>query len=372
MWRKVGRYALYTLLWGMIVGYVIYSAVAVRRSRKAQTIDRVEIIITDSAMHGNLITTPMVKRWVESSGVKVLGQPLVEIPIYQIEDYILRNGFVDKAKIYPTHSGALRVELSQRRAVMRLLMTGYNSYTTKEGYIFESPNFASLYLPIVTGSYRPPFSPSFRGSINDFILSESKRMAELIIDIEREKYPLYEREQKNMEDIRTVRKRFIKQGWFESDDKFEKRVLELRGEKAELRKLYKFRGEQIAKQIAKISAKQEQVRREEKNMRKRCKDFMNLINFVHIVENDKFWSSEVVQIIASQSQSGELRVALSVRSGEFEVVFGSLSDSADNSAESIEQRFDKLMRFYKDGLRRVGWNKYRSINIEYKGEVVCK
>ncbi len=370
MWAKIGRYILYTLAWGLIVGYIIYSATRVRKSRQAQIIDRVEIIITDSAMHGNLITTPMVSQWMNGSGVEVVGRPLLEIPICEIERYILRNGFVDKAKIYPTYSGALRVELSQRQAVMRLLMRGYNGYSTKDGYVFEAPNFASLYLPIITGSYRPPFPPSFRGSIDDFIESECKKMDAKIMEIEREKYPLYEQEQENLEDTRKLRRMTIKQGWFESDEKFEKEVFELRAKKAELRKQYRYRGRVIAEQIAKIASKQEQVRAEEKKLKKRCKDFMNLINFVHIVENDKFWASEVVQIIASESQSGELRVNFSVRSGSFEVIFGSLRDNENE--ETIEQRLEKLLRFYQNGLRRVGWSKYRSINVEYKGQVVCK
>lgn len=165
---------------------------------------------------------------------------------------------------------------------------------------------------------------------------------------------------------------FIDQGWFESDEAFEKRVTELRAKKAQLRKLYRYRARTYSEQIAKIAAKQQRVRDEEKKLIKRCEDFTNLINFVHIVENDKFWSSEVVQIIATQGHSGDLRVTLSVRSGGFEVVFGAVSNGDSERDESMEERFKKLMIFYEDGLRRVGWEKYQSINVEYKNQVVCK
>ncbi len=372
MRAKVWKYVFYTLVWGVVGVYVIYASKRARQNRQAQTIERVDIIISDSAMHGNLITTPMVEEWVKNSGVEVVGRRLVDIPLYAMEDYMLLNGFVENVKIYPTRSGTLKIVLSQRRAVMRLLMDGHNEYSTKDGYIFEAPNFASIYLPIVTGSYTPPFPPSFRGSINDFISTESKKMEAQIAEIEREKYPFFDEREQNLEDIRALRQMTIKQGWFEDDEVFEKRVLDLRIHKAELRKKYRYRGLVIAEKIAKISAKQKQVRANEKKMRKRCEDFVNLINFVRIVENDKFWSSEVVQIIASQSQSGELRVTLSVRSGDFEVVFGSLTKSEDKDAEDVTDRLDKLFKFYKDGLRRVGWSKYRSINVEYKGQIVCK
>ncbi len=370
MWKRIGRCILNILVWGLIVGYIVYSASLTRRHRQSQKIDRVEIIITDSAMHGNLITTPMVTQWIADSGVKILGQPQAELPIGDLEGRMLKNGFVDKAKIYPTYSGVLRVELTQRRPIMRLLMDGYNGYSTSDGYIFEAPNFASLYVPIVTGGYRPPFPPSYRGSVEAFLKAERKKMDERIVEIEREKYPLFEREQANIEDTLELRRMFIKPGWFESEEAFDKRVVALRAKKAELRKFYRYRAGVIAEQIEKISQRQKQVRDDEKKLVKRCEDFMNLINFVHMVENDKFWSSEIVQIIASQSQSGDLRVNFTVRSGDFEVTFGPVRDG--DGGEGITQRLDKLMEFYQTGLKRVGWDKYRTINIEYKNQVVCK
>ncbi len=367
MWSKIGRYALYVLAWGLIVGYIIYSSSLARTHRKTQKIDRVEIIITDSAMHGNLITTSMVRGWISSSGVEIVGRAVEELPVGELEDKILTNGFVERVKIYPTYSGALRVELTQRRPTFRLLVNGYNEYSTKEGYIFESPHFASLYVPVVTGSYSPPFPPSFRGSIDDFLREQSARIDEQIAQVEREKYPLFEREEDNLNDTRELRRMFIDQGWFESDEAFDKRVVELRAEKARLRKLYKYRGLVLSSQIAKITDRQETLREDQKKLKKRCEDFAKLINFVEVVENDSFWRAEVVQIVASQSQSGALRVNFLVRSGDFVVEFGGVE-----SEEEIKQKLSKLFEFYKSGLRRVGWQKYRSINVEYKNQIVCK
>ncbi len=374
MWSKVGKYTLYVLLWVAIVGCVIYSAVVSRRGRMNQTVDRTEIIIVDSAMHGNLITTPMVQQWIKNSGVSLLNRPLSELPLCDIEARILQNGFVDKVKIYPTRSGALRVELSQRHAVMRLRMNGYNGYATRDGYIFEAPNYASIYMPIVTGSYRPPFPPSFRGNISDFVDSECKRLDDQIQEVEREKFPLFERDKKNREDMRELRHMRIKRRPFENREAFDEKVEKLKKKKAELRRLYRYRGVVISSQIAKITDKQQRISNQKKKLIKNCEDFTNLINFVSIVERDRFWSSEVVQIIASQGASGSLRVDLSVRSGNFVVIFGEVGCSEANSqeVESVEERLDKLLKFYESGLRRVGWNKYQSINVEYKDQVVCK
>ena len=48
-----------------------------------------------------------------------------------------------------------------------------------------------------------------------------------------------------------------------------------------------------------------------------------------------------------------------------------LRDSRNNVIESIvEERLDRLYNFYEEALSRVGWDRYREINIEFKSQVV--
>ena len=42
---------------------------------------------------------------------------------------------------------------------MRLLIDGYNSYVTEEGYLFAVPRASSVYVPVITGTYRPRSRP---------------------------------------------------------------------------------------------------------------------------------------------------------------------------------------------------------------------
>jgi cell division protein FtsQ len=41
------------------------------------------------------------------------------------------------------------------------------------------------------------------------------------------------------------------------------------------------------------------------------------------------------------------------------------------TGDDIEIKFEKLMLFYKEGLSRVGWDKYSTINLKYKNQIVC-
>jgi cell division protein FtsQ len=41
-------------------------------------------------------------------------------------------------------------------------------------------------------------------------------------------------------------------------------------------------------------------------------------------------------------------------------------------AKDFEEKFEKLKTFYTEGLNKTdGWNKYSTINIKYKNQVVC-
>ncbi len=40
--------------------------------------------------------------------------------------------------------------------------------------------------------------------------------------------------------------------------------------------------------------------------------------------------------------------------------------------EMMKEKFEKLKLFYKEGLAKVGWDKYKIINLKYQGQVVCQ
>lgn len=40
--------------------------------------------------------------------------------------------------------------------------------------------------------------------------------------------------------------------------------------------------------------------------------------------------------------------------------------------EQLEEKFQKLQDFYSYGLNHIGWTKYKTINLKYKNQIVCK
>ena len=184
-----------------------------------------------------------------------------------------------------------------------------------------------------------------------------------IAEIEREKYPLYRAERENDENIKALRRMTIKKGLFERRENFERRVKELREKKARLRRGYRYTARVLQERIDKISARQAAEREKQKKLRKSYEDFLKLLNFVVLVEKDDFWRSEIVQIVVAKGPDGAPEIELVPRMGSHTVIFGSPDDA--------EEKLAKLLTFYRRGLRNIGWEEYRTINVKYKEQVVC-
>lgn len=360
------RHLLLALLWAAVAAYVIHALGTARRHRVGCVVSGIEIDIADSSAQGCLVSAGRVREWIDRSGIPTTGVPVGEVNLSGIEELIARNGFVDRTAAWVSYSGLLHIRISQREPLVRLLLDGMNAYSTDEGFVFAAPRSASLYVPVVTGPYRPPFPSDYTGDVRGHVDAEIQRIGERIATLEMEKYPFYRRERQNDRNIAALRRRRTKRRWWrlERAEAFEQRVDELRKEKASLRRRYRYEARLLHEEIARIDRQQAAERARQKKLEKSYEDFMKLLTFVERIEEDAFWRSEVVQIIAQTAPSGALEVSLIPRSGRHTILFGRL--------EQVDEKFDKLLRFYRKGLSSIGWESYRTIDIRYEGQVVCK
>ncbi len=360
------RYTLLTLMWGGVITYVIYAATTSRRSISAKKVERVEINIADSSSQGHLVSTRQVRQWIARSDIRTIGAPIKTVDLAGLEKMVAHNGFVEQVVAQVDYTGTLGIAIRQRKPLLRLLTDGMNAYVTEMGYVFAAPQASSLYVPVITGSYKPPFPASYTGDIRKYIDAEKLKVDERIAALEREKYPLFQREIKNDRNISALRRMRVKRRWWrlESAESYDKRIVELRKEKLRLRRTYRYEAKRIQHELDRLGQRQEAERLTQKKLEKNYEDFMKLLTFVSDVENDSFWRSEVVQIAAYTASSGALEIELTPRSGRYTVLFGRIEES--------DEKFDKLLRFYRSGLSAIGWSEYKIIDIRYKDQVVCK
>ena len=360
---KIGKYLLLTLLWAVVVGYIAYSGYTVRSHRAELVVGSVEIEVSDSTANGHLVSSRMVREWILHSGISTIGTPVNEVNLAGVEQVIAKNGFVERVDTHISYDGVLHIEVRQRRPMLRLLLNGYDTYVTEAGFVFHSPAASALYVPVVTGSYKPPFPPTYEGDVRNYTDRQIDESHKRIEKIEQEKIPLRTAKDSLRAELKKVNRIFIKQGLLEDDEEFEARTNKLRAKKHHMRRKIWGAMRYNERQVNGVTARSDAEYRRQKKLEKRYEDFLKLINFVGRIEEDSFWSAEIVQIVAESTPGGALELELIPRSGNYTILFGSI--------EKTEQKLEKLLRFYKEGLSNKGWDSYSTINIKYDGQVVC-
>ncbi len=85
-----------------------------------------------------------------------------------------------------------------------------------------------------------------------------------------------------------------------------------------------------------------------------------IFEFVKFIEKNEFWHNQIVQIDVNNKEE----INLVPRVGNHIIKLGKL--------DNYEQKLKKLQKFYINGLNRIGWNQYKSIDLRFNNQVICK
>jgi len=84
-----------------------------------------------------------------------------------------------------------------------------------------------------------------------------------------------------------------------------------------------------------------------------------IYDLAQFITGNAFWNAQVEQIYVNEQSE----IELIPRVGNHRIIFG--------NGSHLEDKFNKLMVFYKQGLNKTGWNSYSVINLKYSNQVVC-
>lgn len=84
-----------------------------------------------------------------------------------------------------------------------------------------------------------------------------------------------------------------------------------------------------------------------------------LYRMAQLLRADPFWEAQIVQIY--QKPNGEW--LLIPRVGDYDIEFGLPND--------VEDKLERLKLFYQKALPKAGWEKYSSISVKYKKQIIC-
>lgn len=87
---------------------------------------------------------------------------------------------------------------------------------------------------------------------------------------------------------------------------------------------------------------------------------LDVIGMVRMIENNKDWKRIIVQIHVNE----EGDIVLVPRDGQEKFIFG--------YPENLEEKFDKFRKYYTAIVPKAGKEKYKVVDLRYKGQIICK
>jgi cell division protein FtsQ len=85
----------------------------------------------------------------------------------------------------------------------------------------------------------------------------------------------------------------------------------------------------------------------------------SIFRLANFINKNEFWKAQVEQINIENNN-----FQIIPKAGDHIIVFG--------DANNIEKKFKKLFNLYQQGLPKVGWNKYESLDLRYEGQIIAK
>ena len=100
-----------------------------------------------------------------------------------------------------------------------------------------------------------------------------------------------------------------------------------------------------------------------KNLDKTDVSEMSTIQKLYIInryiQEDSFLQAQIEQIYINKSNEIELVPKV----GRHIILFGDI--------DNMETKFENLIVFYEQGMKKAGWKKYKTINLKYSNQVIC-
>jgi len=132
--------------------YLIIIPVYLARSINLKPCGGIEISIKDSSDY-HFVTKRQLLRLVQENSGKILGEPVKEVPIGDVENRISELKELKSAEVYISIDGIMHVFVDQRDPVMRVIPdNGGDFFIDREGIVVRKRNLYTPRLHIVGGN----------------------------------------------------------------------------------------------------------------------------------------------------------------------------------------------------------------------------
>jgi cell division protein FtsQ len=186
MSKKVAYIFLQVMLAVIPATYLIFSSRISRKEAENTILNNLEIRILDSTLN-RFVSKEEIVGIIIKEGINIRETKIKNINTYSLEEAINRRTAVRISQVSLTGKGKLRVDILQRRPIIRIETTKGGFYMDDEAYIFPLMDNYSSYVPIVTGyvDIEIPEGKKGEGNTDDYWTS---KIHEFAIYMEKSKF----------------------------------------------------------------------------------------------------------------------------------------------------------------------------------------
>jgi cell division protein FtsQ len=203
------------------------------------------VVKIENGREKSFVTESDITSALKQAKLDPVGKHLSSINTYTIETELMKNGMIDKAYVYKTPSGSIKIDISQKTPILRVMSFRGNFYIDSKGGTMPVSRRYIVHVPIANGY--------------------------------------------------------------------------------------------IEKELATT----------------------DLYKFALFLQENEFWNNQIEQIYIHPDRE----VELIPRVGDHRILLGTFDD--------FKEKLDNLQLFYEQAIPKLGWERYSSINLKFKNQVVC-
>lgn len=152
--------------WILVAVYFFVVLGFVKGKQKDALCTSVNVVVKDTLKH-HFVDKDDLVQLIDNHAGGVLGSPMSEINVSEIEKMITNQPYIKSAEVYKTINGNINIEIKQRNPIIRIINeNNLGFYIDNEGELLPLSKKISLRLPVANGHIK--FYPDLTSSVNIF------------------------------------------------------------------------------------------------------------------------------------------------------------------------------------------------------------
>lgn len=165
MFRKILTYVGWFLLLALFSSYFFFAHTLKKNGETDDICTHIEVNILDSAIN-RFVDGKEVKGIIEASELKIINNGISNINLHDVEMLLNQRSAIKYSDVSIDREGVMRVDITQRRPLLRIQHTDGGFYVDESCYLFPLVSSFTSHVPIVTGDIPINIKRGQRGRVD--------------------------------------------------------------------------------------------------------------------------------------------------------------------------------------------------------------